>query len=235
MTPLVARLTGNPVPAHLEESDIVPVPATRMQRSRRSREVQRRHSAAAMILGLGEDEEGESIIPDDAEEIENIAGPSGIRLDNEKTRKDQEPDEPDTPSEIYSDEEDDRLLTPRDALVAPDVTPQALDPIDASEVPKAPEPPRFVQPEQSKVDPMSILLGRSSAPQSSGQQMPPEQVVTAESTQATVNAILNPGGVSGEALMRPKTPMPDHKPADGNKIMEAFERYGPARSWPKHF
>ena len=226
MNPIVARLTGQ----RLHEDDSVPVPlaAARSPRTRRSRDVQRRSVAAAMILGLGEDEDDPSIIPDDAEEIENIAGPSGIRLDKKKSDQDQQPAEPDFPAEIDAEEE--TLLTPRDALVAPDVTPQALEPIDASEVPPAPEPPRTVQPEvQAQVNPMDVLLGRTSRPNDQARQMPPEQIAT-ESVQAAVNTLLNPIG-SGEALLRAKQPMPDHKPNDGTKIMEAFEKYGPARSW----
>ena len=230
MNSLVAQLTGR---SSVRENapDVVPIAVPR-SRSGRERNALHRRTAAAM-LGLGEAEGGdESIIPDDAEEIQSIAGPSGIRLDDKGLKKYREAPEPDHPTEIPGSEED-SLLSPRDALVAPDVTPQALEPIDASEVPHArgnqsPEGdvPRFVRASaQNDVNPMDVLLGRPNT-RPGRPELEPERVVTAESAQATVNTVLS-GGVSGEALLRSEVPMPPPQPGDASKIMEAFARYGP--------
>ena len=223
-------MTGRPV----QEDDSVPVPATAQQPSRRNRRVVQRRTAAAM-MGMAETQEDDAIIPDDAEEIENIMGSSGVRLDKEPEEIDQQADEPDHPSATSGTEP---LLSPKDALVAPDVTPQALEPIDPSEVPapkhapQAHSPPRFVPPNR-EVNPMDVLLGRRS-PQAGPQapaQPEADNVVTAESAQAAVNASLNVGGMNGEALLRPREPMPDPTPGNASKIMEAFSKYGPKPTW----
>lgn len=228
MSDLVNQMTGR---KSLRED--VPLPSTVPSVNPRSRDRRavRRRSAAAMMMGMTEGaEDGESIIPDDAEELDNIAGPSGIRLDKEPMNRDRQPEEPDGPPETPSDEED-RLLSPRDALVAPDVTPQALEPIDASEVPQAQKPPeaaqvpRFVKPGEN-VNPMDVLLGRTN--QQVQQMPPPENVMTAEAAQAQVNTLLSTGA-AGEALLQHQKPMPDPTPGNASKIMEAFSRYGPAK------
>ena len=228
MNNLVAQMMGRKV---VREDVPVPVGVPRSKSGRERNALHRRTAAA--LLGLGEAEDDESIIPADAEEVQNVAGPSGIRVDDKAVKKDQEAPEPDHPSEVPGSGED-SLLSPRDALVAPDVTPQAMEPIDASEVPHAkgqdrpPEGqvPRFTRAPQNDVNPMDVLLGRTST-RPSRPEPEPENVVTAESAQAQVNTLLNVGGVSGDALLRNNAPMPDPKPGDASKIMEAFSRYGP--------
>ena len=236
MNPLIAQMTGKS--RIREDVPLVPgAPRSKSARERTRPNLHRRTAAAMLGLGEAEREDAESIIPDDAEEVQNITGPSGIRLDDEPSKKDQEPDEPDTPSAVPGSEED-QLLSPRDALVAPDVTPQSLEPIDASEVPaaKGVNVPKFVPsqpqapPPPNQVDPMDVLLGRTSN-RPARPEAPPENVVTAESAQATVNTLLNAAGGGGQALLKPKQPMPDPASGDGSKIMEAFDKYGPARTW----
>lgn len=237
MNPLIAQLTGKARPVR-EDVPVVPgAPRSKSARERdRSNRVHRRTAAAMLGLGEAADDDDESIIPDDAQEVQNITGPSGIRLDDEPSKKDQEPEEPDHPSAVPGSEED-QLLSPRDALVAPDVTPQALEPIDASEVPAAPQQgvPKFVPanqvpPPRPEINPMDVLLGRTST-RPARPEAPPENVVTAESAQATVNTLLNVGGVSGDSLLKQNAPMPDPTPGNASKIMEAFEKYGPTKSW----
>lgn len=249
MNSLVAQMMGR---KPVQEDDAVPLPGIRQADSTRDRDrIRARHNVrkrnmrsdghgpqrrmAAAIMGMAEaEDDDESIIPDDADEMENVTGPSGMKVDREREEQDQEADEPDHPSEVLSATEP--LLTPKDALVAPDVTPQALEPIDPSEVPAskhqpAPEthaPPRFVPPQT--VNPMDVLLGRRT-PAAGAPAQPPEQVVTAEAAQATVNTVLNVGGVSGEGLLRAKQPMPDPTPGRADKIMEAFSKYGPKPTW----
>jgi hypothetical protein len=237
MNSIVAQMTGR---KDIREDGVpVPVgmPRSPNPRARNRRSVQRR--TAATLMGLREadkdeddEEDEESIIPDDAEEIKNIAGVSGIRLDDKPLKKDREPEEPDSPTDS-PDGEEDHLLSPRDALVAPDVTPQALEPLDASEVPQGreqPQVPRFMPSRNQEVNPMDVLLGRTSTRPARPEQ-PVENVVTVEAAQAAVNSLLNAEGVSGEALLRPKTPMPDPQPGNASKIMEAFDKYGPPKSW----
>jgi len=246
MNNLVAQMMGRKT-VHEDVPVPVGVPRSTSRRDRRS--VQRRTAAAAMI-GMAEAEgDDESIIPDDAEEIENISGPSGVRISDKVVKADQEPDEPDGPSEIPGSS-DDQMMSPRDALVAPDVTPQAMEPIDASEVPQAKgqqqayqaqgqqgQVPKFVPPNytvppnaNNNVNPMDVLLGRTST-RPSRPEPEPENVVTAESAQASVNAMLNVGGASGNALLAQGSPMPEPKAGDASKIMEAFSKYGPKPTW----
>ena len=235
MNNLVAQMMGRKI---VREDVPVPVGVPRSVSRRDRRSVQRRTAAAMMGMAEAEDED-DSIIPADAEEIQNIAGPSGIRVDDRLVKADQEPDEPDSPSEIAgSNAGEDELLTPRDALVAPDVTPQAMEPIDASEVPKGREPeahgqvPKFVPSAtpSSNTNPMDVFLGRTSTRPSKPEPQP-DNVITAESAQASVNAMLSVGGASGNALLAQGSPMPEPKAGDASKIMEAFSKYGPKPTW----
>lgn len=187
------------------------------------------------MLGLGEAEDDESIIPSDAEPVEGINAPSGIKLDQDKFDDDRTADEPShpmTPDEDSSEE----LLTPRDALVAPDVTPEAMEPIDPSEVPApkgVPQPvPQPAPPSIARqdVNPMDVLLGRTSSASKANQALPEEPIVTAESAQATVNTVLGIHGGSGDGLLKQGQSMPDPTPAQSGKIMETFYKYGPKRT-----
>ncbi len=229
-SPLVARLTGKPV---VEEDAAVPVPAAvRRQPSKRER-LQRRMAAAMMGVREAEDDNEEAIIPDDAEPIDTITGPSGIKMDREKMDRDREPKEPDHPVAPAEDAEE--LMTPRDALVAPDVTPDAFEPIDPSEVPPPkgqarPAPrPAPVTTNEPQVDPMDVLLGRATPRGTPPPKTEDDIPVTAESAQAAVNAALGVG-MSGEAVLRRGEPMPDPTPAQPGKIMETFYKYGPKRT-----
>ena len=222
-------MTGRPV----QEDDALPVPAAMRPRDplRKRGRLQRRVAAAMMGVREAEDEdEDEAIIPGDAEPIDTVTGPSGIKMDKEKMDRDREPDEPDSPVTPAEDAEE--LMTPRDALVAPDVTPDAFEPIDPSEVPrpKAQARPGPKTVPGQEIDPMDVLLGRRTP---TGTPPPPREEdnapVTAESAQSTVNAVLGVG-ISGEAALRRGQPMPDPEPAQPTKIMEAFYKYGPKRT-----
>lgn len=230
MNALVAQMMGTAI----REDDSVPVPAARQQTPsrRRTRSEVRRGTAAAMMGMAEEQNDGEeSIIPSDAEEIDGVNGPSGIKLDQKMIDRDKDAEEPDHP--ITPDQDAEQLMTPRDALVAPDVTPQAFEPIDPSDVPapkSVPQPkpaPAPVVNNQPEINPMDVLLGRvNPRPGQSQIVPPPEQVVTAESAQATVNTVLGVNGGSGD-LLKQSVPMPDPTPSQPGKIMETFFKYGP--------
>lgn len=231
MNPLVARMMGKT----LREEASTPIPAIRQSQPARSRLNRHRRVSAAM-LGLGEADDSEAIIPDDAEPIDDVAGPSGIKLDQAKVDQDRKPDEPDSP--VTPDEDAEQLMTPRDALVAPDVTPQAFDPIDPGDVPAPAEPapapaaaapaPAPAPPPASpnRVNPMDVLLGRVSPNGKPTKPVPEEPAVTAEAAQATVNTVLGVNG-GGDSLLKQGQAMPDPTPAQPAKIMETFYKYGP--------
>ncbi len=216
MNSIVAQMLG--------EDDSVPVPATKRSERKRERDpraVQRRTIAAMMGVREAIDNEeradDDSIFPNDAEEIKGFAGPTGLKLNGDLNDKDREPEEPSEP--IYGGQNE-PLMSPTVALVAPDVTPQALEPIDPAQVPK---PPPSMQPQQPATDPLDVLLGRKTGePQS----MPPIAPVTVESAQAVVNASL---GIETGGGLNPGSPMPEHRPGESKKIMEAFYRFGAVR------
>ena len=220
MNSIVASMLGRQV----QEDVPVPVGVRRQPSTRERQRVQRRTAAAIMGMAEGDD----SIIPDDAEETDQVAGPAGFKIDTGASEREQEPTAPMTPDGEGGDSPE--LIQPKAALVAPDVTPHTLEPIDPSEVPapKKPEasvnaPPAPPEAQGQAVNPLDVLLGRKTnqaAP-------PPENVVTAESAQATVNTILKTG-VPSDVLQRGKE-MPPPTPADPSKIMEAFSKFSHAR------
>ena len=221
MNTLIAQMTGQRV----QENVPVPVAAksrARFPRSRGHRDIQRRTASAMMGMA-----EGEEIIPDSAEEIDNYGGAAGTKVDRKQVDQDMEPENPMTPDNAGENDEDNQLITPKAALVAPDVTPHTLEPIDPSDVPPAKPAPAVPgvnlgqerRPEPA-VDPMDVLLGRKPAGASP---LPQETPVTAESAQATINTTL---GVNTPAdLLGRGKEMPPPQQADTKKIMEAFSRF----------
>jgi hypothetical protein len=222
MNPLVAQMMGRTV---AESDEVVPVPSAMPPRASRRRR-DRRLSTAAEMLGLRADgtlreADEESLIPDDAEPLDIVSAPSGIKLDQKLIDRDKQPPQP--ASAIGYPEEEEELLTPKDALVAPDVTPHAYVEIDPSEVPPPKEPPKTSMPDVAG-DAMSVLLGRKSGPE---HPLPEEPIETAESVQATVNSLLKVPSEAADALLRQGQAMPHHVPGQAKKIMEAFYKYGP--------
>lgn len=229
MNALVAQMTGRSV----REDVPVPVASKRQDPARkRDRTAVQRRTAAA-IMGMAEGER-DSIIPDDAEEVDSHGSAAGVRLDKEKEREDQQPERPIMPVTGDADDDDAELIPPKAALVAPDVTPHTLEPLDPSDVPapaKAPgaSPAQPTAPGSSQtIDPLSVLLGRSSA---SRQEIPAEKIVTAEAAQSTVNASLGINGTPGDLLGQGRE-MPPPQDGDARKIMEAFTKFGPAKKTP---
>jgi hypothetical protein len=231
MNPLVAQMTGRRV----QEDVPVPVAACRSEipnRRKDRRSVQRRTAAAMMGMREDQDQDQDGIIPGDADEVDNYGGPAGTKVDHDKVEDDETPDDAMTPASSGYEEETGELIAPSAALVAPDVTPHTLEPLDPSQVPAPKQPAAAPAPPaapaatgQPPIDPMDVLLGRRSG----RQPMPPEETappVTTEAAQATINATL---GVSGPGdLLGQGREMPPPAPGDAKKVMEAFYRFGNA-------
>ncbi len=218
MNPLIRQMLGRQV----QEDVPVPVAVRRspLLRNRDRRGVQRRTAAA--MMGVSEAET--PIIPDDAEEMEMYGGSSGIQLDSPALDDENQPETPEAP-DTAAEEDETGLIQPRAALVAPDVTPKTLEPIDPSEVPAPSKPattasgaPKVSDDGKGASDALNVLLGRTPG----WSQLPPENIVTAEASQASVNASL---GLKQDFLGQGKE-MPPPVPGNPSKVMEAFYRFG---------
>lgn len=222
MNSIVSQMLGSSV----REDVPVPVAARRQPTPRRDpKAVDRQRRTAAALMGMAEGEE-DSIIPDDATEIGTVLGVNSLKMGKPAGNDDQaEPAEP--PVEQKDGEENgEEMITPATALVAPDLTPKTLEPIDPSEVParkSQPAPPAAAG--RSNMDPMSVLLGRPSERPAASP--PPQETtpMTAESAQATMNNVL--GVKSANAGLKAGGGMPDHIAGTGTSILEAFSRFAP--------
>jgi hypothetical protein len=177
MNPLLKKIFG-------ESDDVVPVIAqvpVGVQRKRRMR-----NDSLGRVLG--EAAGSDSIIPDDAQDIDKSSEVVGKPL-NKIVNVVQEPS--------YPKGEKERYITPYSALTAPDCTPEALAPIDPSSVPGSAGPEKFkaadlenasgvpsIGHEHPSVKAMDVLLGR----QRNGTSKPPvgqeTPVITSEADAA---------------------------------------------------
>src|ERR1051326_6290735 len=149
----------------------------------------RNRVVSAIIGTMQEDERDGSVIPDDAEEIESISIETiGVPRD--------EPDEPDAhaPADPFVEDEN-GLIEPSMALVAPDTTPHALQFLDPSMVPDAPKgaPPSTARPPTPTApsappatSAMDVLMGRSKPIMPSSMVPPPRPRVAEPVPQASV-------------------------------------------------
>jgi hypothetical protein len=187
---------------------------------------------------IGEDSRDGYVIPDDAKEVDQLEV-TGDGLTTIKT-----PNLPgEKPKNPYSGEEP--LILPAASLVAPDVTPEALYPLDPSQIPgadagKAPEaspvaqpmtPPAFgaAPPSQpsSSSPAIDVVLGKTA--QSGAAPAPP-----LESLMSKLPGVPSPAAlalsestpVSGEALSGQGQPMPEHKSTSGG-AWKAFLKLAP--------
>jgi hypothetical protein len=249
MNPLLAKVTGRA----LQESDVVPVPGgaltrrhyrDRAQRDRSQRENDEGASDMRRVVG---ESENTGVIPDSAEQIDDV----GVSVLPKKMRaiKDvvQEPSHP------SSDRE--KLLTPYAALTAPDATPDAMTPIDPSKVPgksatfftaselekaeapeeagEAPNPSDMDGPGVDKATrTMDILLGRTRSPKAAKNPAEAAQAgaITSESAAYAALKIDPPGlsetaGAAIGAAMVPGNPMPDPVRTDAKLVCEAFRKF----------
>lgn len=232
---------------------VATVPSSRKTfRSRPDDEEKRKQArrASSVRAVLGESEEGdEPVIPEDAEELDGAAvDPSGLNL------KDPSEIEPRKKTDAPKDDTE-RLLTPRAALVAPDVTPESMTEIDPSLVPGRSSTSSFrasdVESEaapgvrgpassgashQSEIA-MNILLGRNRPSQ--GTQPAGHNTRPAETAYESVSApppmphvepitesAANAMFSAGQVdVLKQNQPMPDHKQGDGHAIYSAFRRF----------
>jgi len=194
---------------------------------------------------IGEDSRDGFVIPDDAKEVDSLEV-TGDGLTNIKT-----PALPgEKPKNPYSGDEP--LILPAASLVAPDVTPEALYPLDPSQLPgadagKAPEsapaahaatppPVAGAAPEsplptgtQTTSAALGVVLGKGPemAPESLLYRLPgipaPGQVAAMETTVPT-----------GEATLGKGQPMPEHKASSDitspTNAMSAFSKFVPRGS-----
>ena len=206
----------------------------------------RRQSVLASIMGMTESEE-EGIIPTDAQELdtENFGAViPGVKKD--PLPKAGGPAEP-TGCQNPGQEE---LIQPFAALVAPDLTPNTLKPIDPSRVPQPPRPPMpqmpAAQPQQSAPlpqgsvgyagrDVMDMLLGRqNNGPQPAPNSRPPyyqqeESIAMAESLAASMAVDESEIKAKVAASLTTADPgtclMPNHKEGDGKTVFNSFRRF----------
>ncbi|MGV0949165.1 MAG: hypothetical protein ACOYB3_00740 [Azonexus sp.] len=190
------------------------------------------------IMGrLREDRDGE-VIPSDAKEVKSFdMNDHGLDLK-----------QPEIPGQKIKNpySGDEPLILPTASLVAPDVTPEAIHPLDPSQLPGAdrggkptstPAPSQYGGPGAShapaQASPaLDILMGKPVGQEPSAPTTPPM-----ESALSSLPGIPSPAAVAspgGQVLMAANQPMPDHTPNDGCKtILEAFSRFVP-RTAPKY-
>lgn len=234
MNPLLSRVLGNTAGPEPVRED-VPVPCAVVPRSRFRDRLRRRKEDVRRVVGEAQGPD-DGLIPDDAEEFEG-GGQSFER--SSKPVKDvvMEPRDP------YADKE--KLMAPSAALVAPDVTPQATQPLDPSAVPGGGPGERFRtsdaerdagtsaapnQPLPKRA--MDVLLGRPAGP---SQEASPDAVVTAESAYRMLG-VQSPNeqfqsedggsaGLTGQAVLKEGQAMPDHRYSDGKTVLNVFRRF----------
>jgi len=239
--PLLRRVMG-------ESNDVVPVIANVPRETFRNRMVK-----ARQIEGEGDDDSvermvkeaveepgdrDEDIIPDDAEPIDSTEMVVGKPL-REPKEVVQEPSHP------AGDKE--KFQTPYAALTAPDVTPQATQPIDPSQVPGAAGPERFMASDLERAAPeaeatgdvaakaMDVLLGRNRASKPATQPGEFEQAGAIQTEEQAAAALgIHPiqeeakakaasaivAAVDGGSAMPAPTPQ-----GDGKAIYSAFRRF----------
>lgn len=251
--PLLERVMGK----RLHEDDVVPVVANVPRKTFRNRMVKARQiedpeddavrrmvgeakSIEARNDGNDTEDRGEGVIPDEAEAVDPSEMTVGKPLRAPKEVV-QEPSHPTGDKEKYQ--------TPYAALTAPDVTPQATQPIDPSQIPGAAGPQRFrvadleragsAQPQPTgdmAARAMDVLLGHNRASKAATQPGEFEQAgaVTTEEQAAAMLNIQTPlqedaAAKAASVLVAASaggSEMPPPKPvSDGAPIYSAFRRF----------
>lgn len=237
--PLMSRLLG--------ESDVVPVIANVPRETFRNRMVKSRQindeddDSVRRMVGEAEEpsdeekERSEEVIPKEAEPVDPTEMTVGKPLRDPKEIV-QEPSHPTGEKEKYQ--------TPYSALTAPDVTPQATQPIDPSQVPGAAGPERFRAADLERAEPtsggedmavraMDVLLGRNRASKPATQ--PGEFEAAGRVTTEEAAAMMGVSSVTEDAQAKAASmmvaakdggAMPPPPPAsDGSAVYSAFRRF----------
>lgn len=218
---------------------VVPVVAT-VPSSRKPLRAKKRHvgSTVAQAIGMiGEndtDEDNRSIFPDEKEEGEPV---TANEIDKEPVMR-EEADEPANPYE----QADEHGLPPSVALVAPDVTPKALIPLDASKIPNFKET-KFTTtqadmaapaPEPQGGSAVDTILGRPEEVEAPDLGPAAPRTVSTEEAKAMMgvrppslheDAESGSGGGDGLGYLKPGSEMPVHQDGDVKKIMNTFRRF----------
>lgn len=180
---------------------------------------------------IKEDRDGH-VIPSDAEDLQSFDMQDyGMELEKPALpdRKIKNP---------YSGDEP--LIQPSASLVAPDITPEAVQMIDPSQLPGADRgsaPTSGYSSQPAGQSPTLDLLTGHQPNQGGGQMSYREPMMSAESALSRLPGIPAPGAdiaPTGQPTLNPNQPMPDHVPNDGGKsILETFSRFVP-RSKPTY-
>lgn len=189
----------------------------------------RRSSVVASIIGMSESD-GESIIPDDAKAVDVFSDTHEIP----GMRDTPDPAQSGPAEPAITSANGEELIPPAAALVAPDITPDVLKPIDSSRVPAppgpierpAPPPGTTPPPEATAGQPqhaLDTLLGR----QNPSPQPAAASPVTAESFIQTINPGQIKSRVAESVIPASEggSEMPLHKEGDGKAIYAAFRRF----------
>lgn len=229
------RVLGRKLTETTTTGDIAPVmanvPTWQHMKRRKDAEGRRKKQSSDVAKVVGESQADDEVIPSDAEEADegDFNSAQGVHVPKPK-------EQPKAPEQPTSDEE--KLLTPAAALVAPDVTPDSMTEIDPSKVPgrsggqsfRASDlsaPAQQAQQPGERTDPgvsqMDILLGRQRSNTANGPGSPPptQPVMTEDSAAALFSS------VSSEDLLRPgiEVPPPIHGRVDAKTVCEAARKF----------
>lgn len=260
---MVAAIIGRrrPLTEETVTADVVPVAATTpdgraARRFRGQIRKKKRNALVASVLGRmsesdGADTQGnttdfdQSIFPDNAEEVDGTDLQSGPSMKGVKDYQEEPTEQP----TAQSDEED--LLTPEAALVAPDVTPMAYAASNPTRVPGVQAQSFTTQQANAEQEPgsaMDVMLGNSDKPVQPGQSsiVPPANVAPSHSVPApTIESaysklrIQSPASLNAQesvnssfvaqAALVPGAGMPDPQlpQQQGRRIMEVMHKFVP--------
>lgn len=220
--PLIAAKQQKPLPRRIQ-------PPQDEEEDKLRKRAARQRSVVASIMGVSESDD-EGIIPDDAQEVDTLTGGEhipGIR--NDPLPKPESPAEPERSASNSGGEE---LIEPTAALVAPDITPNVMRPIDPSQVPAPahrPAPPPSVAAAQQMGaqdarGALGTILGRQNI------QPQPDEAATAAMAESMVAQMTHPL-VAQQKVAEAMTPaqeggaMPVHQEGDGHTVYNAFRRF----------
>jgi hypothetical protein len=213
----------------VNEDDVPPVmagrtrPASMLRKEpkqptdKKLRDKARQASVVASIIGMTESDE-ESIIPQDAKPIDQFSSAQIPGLKSTTTLSSSEsPSEP-----ALANADASGLIPPSAALVAPDITPKALEPIDPSAVPGRPAPvapgipsPSISRATSSATGALDTILGRQNPAPPGVAESFVRAITPPIDSASAVASKLTPANAGG-------SPMPEHVQGDPTAVYAAF-------------